>query len=80
MRSHRDRRGTKPEARTPVRPEGYGGVTRGALLPGIFSGPAYRSIAAPSSWRDAAVTRAIRLLPRAARVDLPQEFPSSEKR
>ncbi len=49
-----------------MRPEGYGDVTPSALLPGIFSGPAYRSIAAPSIWRNAAVTRAIRLLPRAA--------------
>ncbi len=37
-----------------------------ALLPGIFSGPADRSIAAPSIWRNAAVTRAISLLPLAA--------------
>ncbi len=50
-------------------PRAPGGLRRPhtrALLPRHFSGPACRSITAPSIWRNAAVTRAIRVLPRAA--------------
>ena len=69
MTIHRDRRATKPVARTPLRPEGYGGIGPSATLPLLTDGDA-----SLSSWRLASgpmalVTRPCRLLPRAARID-----------
>ena len=65
---HRDRRTTKPGARTPLRPKGYGGIGPSATLPLLTDGRA-----SASSWRLASgpmalVTRPYRVLPRAASV------------
>ena len=64
---HRDRRTTKPAARTPLRPKGSGGIVPSATLPLLTDGRA-----SASSWRLASgpmalVTRPCRVLPRVAR-------------
>ena len=66
MLFHRDRRTTKPAARPPLRPKGYGGIGPSATLPLLTDGRA-----SVSSWRLASgpmalVTRPCRVLPRAA--------------
>ncbi len=67
MPSHRDRRGTKPAARPPLRPKGYGETGPSSLSPTPPNECALFRRRLPRIQPRLAVTRPLRLLPRVAR-------------